>query len=321
LDTDRRGVCLLIFDRQVFNLFRMRSQMRAAESWNAVDGVITVSRVDQPPSHISDDQNDASPVIHHRYRAGGQDFESDQIKIGGQPLTTRVLAGRQVARYPVGTRVAVYVDPGNPGNVLLEPGRQDNLAALLAFTIVFGCLAVILTAHALAGKVLYTGNGVPMFAFVVPILAILAAILSLVSFVRGMRLASASARWPTAAGTVTTSDVIEEEIEDTSSSDKSIFERSIATKSICATPIRSANATLSARSKIGAGREFTVFANSRPAATGRVSPSPSITTRRSRAMPCSNRTQRLAGPVDFWRHLAVMGGVILVFFVRVGFGN
>jgi hypothetical protein len=209
------GVCLLIFGGQLFNLFRMRSQMRATESWGTTEGVITVSRVDQPPSHVSDDLNDASPIIRYRYHAGGQEIESDKIMPGGQPLTTRVLATRQVARYPVGARVDVYVDPNDSINVLLEPNQKNNLVALLAFTIVFGTIAAVLTAHALAGKVLYTANGVPLFAFALPAVAILGAILSLVAFIRGLQLARDSARWPTAAGTVTSADVIEEEIEDT----------------------------------------------------------------------------------------------------------
>jgi hypothetical protein len=211
------GVCLLIFVGQIFNLLRMRSQMRAAESWSKTEGVITVSKVDQPPSHVSDDLNDASPIIRYRYNAGGKDLESDRIMAGGQPLTTRVLAIRQVARYPVGARVDVYVDSHDSSNELLEPGTKNNLAALLAVAIV-----AILTAHALAGKVLYTSNGVPLFAFALPALAILGAVASFASFIRGRRLARASARWPTAAGTVTTADVIEEEIEEANNERTSI---------------------------------------------------------------------------------------------------
>jgi hypothetical protein len=73
--------------------------------------------------------------------------------------------------------------------------------------------------------VLYTGNGVPLFAFALPIAAIVAAVLGVVSFVRGRRLASASARWPTVSGTVTTSDVIEEALVDDSNTDKSIIRK------------------------------------------------------------------------------------------------
>src|SRR5216684_7656008 len=95
------GVCLLIFGGLLFNLIRMRSRMHATERWNRVEGVITVAEAQQPGSHVSNDMNDATPVIRYRYRVDGQDLESDRIRIGGQPLTTRVLAGRLVARYPV----------------------------------------------------------------------------------------------------------------------------------------------------------------------------------------------------------------------------
>ena len=196
------GVCLLIFGGLLFNLLRLRGQMQAASNWNKIEGVIIVSEVEQPPAHISDDLNDATPIIRYRYRVGGQDLESDRIRIGGQPLTTRVLAGRLVARYPVGARVDVYIDPNDPKNVLLEPAQQGNLSAQLAVTITFAFAAAILIAHAIAGHVLYTGNGVPLFAFVLPLVAILAAVFSVVSFAKTRRLASASARWPTVPGTM-----------------------------------------------------------------------------------------------------------------------
>jgi hypothetical protein len=219
------GVCLLIFAGMLFNLFRTRSQMQAAGEWDKVEGVITVSMVDQPAAHVSDDLNDATPVVRYRYRTGGQDFEGDRIAVGGQPMMTRVLAGKLIARYPVGARVDVHVDPNDPKNALLEPAQQGNLAARLAFTIVFGFIAAVLAAHSIAGHVLYTGNGVPLFAFALPILALLGAVFGVAAFIRGRRLASASARWPTVAGIVTTSGVIEEVIEDKSNDDKSFIRK------------------------------------------------------------------------------------------------
>jgi Protein of unknown function (DUF3592) len=215
------GICLLIFGGLLFNLFRMRSQMQAARGWDKIEGVITVSEVDQPPAHVSDDLNDATPVIRYRYRAGGQDLESDQVAIGGQPLTTRVFAGKLVGRYPGGAHVDVYIDPDNPKNALLEPGRQGNISALLAFAITFAFAAAVLVAHSIAGRVLYSGNGVPLFAFALPALALLGAVFGVAAFVRGRRLASASAQWPTVAGIVTTSGVIEEQIEEKNNDDKS----------------------------------------------------------------------------------------------------
>src|SRR5665213_2194843 len=77
------GVCLLVAGGMVFNLVRMRGQMRAARDWDKAEGVITVSRVEQPSEHASDDLNDAIPIVRYRYRAGGQDIESNRIAIGG----------------------------------------------------------------------------------------------------------------------------------------------------------------------------------------------------------------------------------------------
>ncbi len=219
------GVCLLIFAGTLFNLVRMRGQMQAARSWNKIEGVITVSKVDQPPAHVSDDLNDATPVIRYRYRAGGQDLESDRVAIGGEPLMTRVLAGKLVGRYPVGAHVDVYVDPNNPKQTLLEPAELRNLSALVAFTIVFGLIAAILIAHSIAGHVLYSSKGVPLFVFPLPIIALLGAVCGVVAFFRGRQLASASMRWPTAAGIIVAADVIEETIEDKSNDDKSIIRK------------------------------------------------------------------------------------------------
>jgi len=214
------GVCLLIFGALLLNLFRTRARMQAAASWSRVEGVITASQVDEPPSHMSDDLNDATPIIRYRYRVGSQDHESDKISVGGAPLTTRVLAGRMVARYPLGARVDVHVDSADLSKALLEPDQKGNLVAGLAFTVVFGFIAAILIAHAIAGHVLYSGNGVPLFAFALPGVALFIAVLAVVSYVRTRRLARASLRWPTAAGTITAAGVIEEIIQEKESEDR-----------------------------------------------------------------------------------------------------
>jgi hypothetical protein len=320
------GVCLLIFGGLLFNLFRMRGKMRAASTWSKVEGTIIASVVQQPPSHLFDDLNDATPLIRYRYRTGGQDLESDQVRIGGQPITTRVLAARQVARYPVGAHVDVYVDPKDSKNVLLEPGEPGNLVAQLAFTIVFGLIAAVLVAHAIAGHVLYTGNGVPLFAFALPAIAILVAAFSVVSFARGRRLASASARWPTVSGTITTSSVIEEEIEDDSHNDKSIIRRTrryqvdlryayqVGKRDFVGTTgnwgwtpifgLREQAETLAG--KYRQGEPVTVYYD--PA-----QPSPAV-------LEPDGRQGSMA-PLIFAAIFAIAGAVMLAFFVKVGFGN
>ncbi|MDN3276331.1 DUF3592 domain-containing protein [Frankia sp. RB7] len=208
------GISVLLFGLMLFNLVRMWGRMQAARSWDKVEGIITVSQVDQPATHTSDDQNDAKPIIRYRYQAGGQELESDKVFVGGAAMTTRVLAAKLTGRYPVGAHVDVHVDPRQPTEALLEPAAAQNVAALVAFTVVFGVIAATLAAHALAGHVLYTNNHVPLFAFALPIIVLLGGVFCIIEYVRTHRLASASLRWPTATGGITHSEVIEENIEE-----------------------------------------------------------------------------------------------------------
>jgi Protein of unknown function (DUF3592) len=320
------GVCLLISAAMLFNLVRMRRQLQSAKSWNRVEGVIIASEVEQPPAHVSDDLNDATPVIRYRYRADGQELESDRIRIGGQPLTTRVLAAKQIAGYPVGARVDVYVDPKDSKNALLEPGQQGNLVAQLAFTITFGFIAAVLVAHAIAGRVLYTGNGVPLFAFALPGLALLAAAFSVASFVRTRRLAGASARWPTVPGTVTASTVIEEEIEDKRSDDKSIIRKTRRYQ----VDLRYAY-QVGKRDFVGTAENWgwTAIYGLRELAekaAGQYSLGQPVTVYydpeqpRHAVLDPESRQGSMA-PLIVAAISAVIGGVILAFFIKVGFGS
>jgi hypothetical protein len=319
-------ICLLMFVGLLFNLVRLRGRMKAASDWDRIEGVIIASSVEQPPSHVSDDLNDATPIIRYRYRADGQDHESDQIRIGGQPMTTRVLAGRLVARYPVGAHVDVFVDPENPASALLEPAQQGNLAAQLAFTMTFGFIAAILIAHAIAGKVLYSGNGVPLFAFALPLVAILAAVFSVVAFVRGRRLARASAKWPAVPGTITTSTVIEELIEDRSDNNDKIIRKihrfqvdlryayRVNQRDFVGTNVNWGWTPVyglrelaeKAASQYTQGRPVTVYYDPEQPGNAVLEP--------------DNRQGSMA-PLVFGGISAAVGSAMLAFFINVGFGN
>ena len=124
------GVCLLNFGDLLFRSVRLRAETRVAGRWDRVEGVIIASEVDQPPARVSDDETDATPVIRYRYRINGNDLEGDRNRLGGVPMTTRLLAMQQVARYPLGARVDVYVTPKNPKRALLQPRAQNNIVGL-----------------------------------------------------------------------------------------------------------------------------------------------------------------------------------------------
>ena len=320
------GVCLLNFAGLVYNLVRSRQRMQAARNWDRVEGIITASEVEQPASHVSDDLNDATPIIRYRYHAGGQDIEGDQVQIDGLPLTTRVLAGRLIARYPVGAHVDVFVDPGNPKNALLEPAAAGNIAAQLAFTVVFGFAAVILAAHSVAGHVLYVGNGVPLFAFALPAIALIGAVAGIIAFVRARRLAGASAQWPSVAGAITNSTVIEEQIEDDSNTEKSTI-RMIYRYQLDLRYAYKVNKRDYVGTSATPGRT-PIYGTREQAETaaGQYKPGSPVTVyydpdRPGNAVLEPGSRQGSAAPLVFSAISAVGGGVMLALFVMIGFGQ
>jgi hypothetical protein len=317
------GVCLLNFAGLLFRLVRLRGETQAARNWDRVEGIIIASEVDQPPSHVSDDQDDATPVIRYRYRIDGNDLEGDHIRVGGVPMTTRLLAMQQVARYPLGARVDVYVNPKNPKRALLEPRAQNNIVGTVVFAVVFGVIALVLTAHGIAGRVLYTANGVPLFAFALPGVTFLIAILGIVSFVRARQLARASTRWPSVSGTVTTSSVIEEVIEDDTSTIRRKIHRYHA-------DLRYAY-RVNARDYVGtsAGFGWTAVYGARDQAETAAShhkPGEPVTVYYDPDQPGTavlepdNRQGSLA-PLLFSAIFAIAGGIMLAFFIKVGFDH
>ena len=320
------GVCLLNFAGLLFRLVRLRSETRAAGKWDRVEGVIIASEVDEPLSHVSDDEDDATPVIRYRYRINGNDIEGDRVRVGGVPTTTRLLAMQQVARYPLGAHVDVYVNPKDPKRALLEPRAQNNIVGTIVFAVVFGVIALVLSAHGIAGHVLYADNGVPLFAFTLPGVTFLIAILGVVSFVRTRQLASASRRWPTVSGTITTSSVVEEVIEDDSDKDSTI-ERKIHRYYLDLRYSYRINARDYVGTSVGFG--WTAIYGARDqaeTAASRYRPGEPVTVYYDPDQPGTavlepDNRQGSFAPLVFSAIFAIAGAIMLAFFIKVGFDH
>ena len=160
-------------------------------------------------SHTSDDDTDCTASVRYRYSVDDKSYESDRIYFGGQPDTTRMLAEQIVAKYPVGGKVEVLYDPKHPKNAALE-GRSATAPAIYAMLVVFTAISAVLVAHSIAGKVLTTAGGVPLFAFLGPLAAIAIAIAAIGLFFKMRRETKSSAQWPTVTGKITVSEVAEE---------------------------------------------------------------------------------------------------------------
>lgn len=209
------GFSLFMVVNLVYAIWRGRRQVVGGRAWASVPGEILASGVNVPASHTSDDKADCTATVRYRYTVAGEVHESERIRFGGRTNTTRLIAERTVAKYPAGLRVTVHYDPKHPKNAVLEK-KSGTQPALFVFLAVFVAIAAVLAAHSIAGRVLYTANGVPLFAFFLPAGAIAVGLGAAVQFFTLWRLKSASRRWPTVTGTITRSEVIEElrEIED-----------------------------------------------------------------------------------------------------------
>ncbi len=104
---------------------------RRSENWFPVEAVVITSRLDvttdQPePGRVGEPAIDTYwPRIEFEYQFQGQTYHSDRI-IFAQVNFPRQQAEELVARHPVGSRVAAYVNPGRPRQAVLEKGTQGE---------------------------------------------------------------------------------------------------------------------------------------------------------------------------------------------------
>ncbi|AMN40004.1 DUF3592 domain-containing protein [Rhodoplanes sp. Z2-YC6860] len=189
-------------------IWRGRNQVASGKAWARTKGEVIESKVVVENFHTDDDDSDCTVAVRYRYAVAQKTYESDRIAFGDAGHTMRLLAQQAVAKYPTGAKVDVFYNPKRPSQAVLE-GDSGAPAAFYAAVLVFGSIAAVLVAHSIAGKVLYAANGVPMFAFLVPLAALGIAGLCVYAFFDILRKEKFSARWPTATGKVTVSKVAE----------------------------------------------------------------------------------------------------------------
>jgi len=202
------AVCLFLTYCFALGIWRGRNQVANGKTWARTKGEIIASKAAAENFHADDQDSDCTATVRYRYTVGQKTYEGDDIAFGGQGHTTRLLAEQIVAKYPAGAQVEVFYNPKRPSQAVLEAKSAVSAGFWIA-VIVFGSIAAVLVAHSIAGRVLYTANGVPMFAFLVPAAALGLAGVCLYSFFDILRQEKTSARWPTAQGTVTVSSVVE----------------------------------------------------------------------------------------------------------------
>lgn len=212
------GLCVFIAVALARSIWQASTQVANGKIWSATSGEILQSGLDRPRTGGADDEPDCGVMVRYRYRAAGKDHEGDRLAFGAKALMTQAAAEAVVARYPVGAKVKVYFDPRHPARSVLERKSATPFAHYV-FLGVFAAVGGILTAHGIAGQVLYTAGGIPLFAYLLPLACLFGAGLGIYGFAEIRRQQRLSAAWPTTPGRITKSSVIEFEETDRDSNE------------------------------------------------------------------------------------------------------
>jgi len=202
------AVCWFFAVNQIYALWRTWRDHPGNRTWSMVPGRIAISRVGVSPTHPSGrDPAHAGAVIRYRYRVAEKDYEGDSIRIGGKSRSMGLLAKALIKKFPEGRPVEVYYDPADPSKSSLDM-KGKGASGSIIILIVFGAIAGMLTAHAVAGKMIMMENGLPVFALGVPIALVLVCFGCVALYISELRKSKESATWPTTEGKIVDSKVV-----------------------------------------------------------------------------------------------------------------
>jgi hypothetical protein len=137
----------------VYSGIKSRTNARASEIWPVAGGTVLASeieskRVFNPKSRTV--THSYEPIIRYSYKVAGTDYESSTVRFGDLVRNSDGLAKELVARYPVGSTVAVHYDPADPRCAALESvsagWRQMVMGAAFIAVPLFILVITLLTA-------------------------------------------------------------------------------------------------------------------------------------------------------------------------------
>ncbi len=108
-------VLLLAAPLSAWPAYKAFTSASASTGWPTVTGRVTASEIITRGTK-------QKPRVTYAYQVNGRPYTSSRIKFGDTTGNNPSAARRVTERYPAGTEVEVYYDPGLPGNAVLEPG-------------------------------------------------------------------------------------------------------------------------------------------------------------------------------------------------------
>lgn len=103
----------------------------SSRSWPSVSGTITGARLEEV-------EEQKRPRVTYRYTVAGRELSGHRVRFGDRfELMLPGAAATTVRKYATGTSAAVYYDPGDPRESVLERGVPWLLLVSLAMATIF----------------------------------------------------------------------------------------------------------------------------------------------------------------------------------------
>ena len=131
------GVFLILLGR--------KNQMKAdaSQGWPSTGGTVIESGSNRNFSSGADGDSDIitySPRLKYSYTVGSVEYASDKIAFGyGKSYSSEMAALSAIQKYPMGSLVAVYYNPENPNEAILERKNERQVWGLVG-----GILLIVL---------------------------------------------------------------------------------------------------------------------------------------------------------------------------------
>lgn len=121
-------------------------QAHASKTWPSVSGTVTHSEV---VTRRSKGKVQYSSKVAYRYAVEGREFTCDNVWFGGHSSSNSSgSASQTVKKYPTGAEIAVFYEPSNPANAVLEPGTRWQSYLVFAIGVIFLAVGILMVGGA-----------------------------------------------------------------------------------------------------------------------------------------------------------------------------
>jgi hypothetical protein len=126
------GTFLLVGGILAFIANNQRKQSRLARGWPTVTGSVLSTGLSESTNTTTDANGMMStstsyvPVVEYLYEVNGQSFQNNRVFPGRVLGFGRRAAARVIANYSPGMNTAVYYDPANPAESVLETEAKGS---------------------------------------------------------------------------------------------------------------------------------------------------------------------------------------------------